>query len=105
MSEVRIDVSDKVLCDDCDRLFTAQSPETGGMLVQSKALCPTCADKWAPKLAQYDEMHLIRDYAQEGERFYDAVMRWRAGNNTVIITGSTEFVDDMEESFRKRLAP
>lgn len=103
MAKIEIDVSDKVLCDDCDKLFTADSPETGGILFQSKALCPTCAPKWEASAAKYGEEHLIRGRAAVGETFFAATMRWRAGNNTVVLTGSQDFVDDMQEAYRARL--
>ena len=103
MPQAKIDVSDRALCDDCDSLFTAASPEAGGILFQSKAICPACAPKWEKSAADYGEEHFIRDRARAGETFFDAVMRRRNGNNTVTITGDAPFVEDMRDSYAKRL--
>lgn len=103
MPQARVDMSGRVLCDDCDRLFTAESTETGGMLFESKALCPTCTPKWMDGIKKHKEERYIRDMAEPGETFFNAVMRWRGGNNDVVITGNQADVDDMAENYRKRL--
>ena len=64
MPQTKIDVSDRALCDDCDSLFTASSPDAGGILFQSKAICPACAPKWEKSAASYGEEHFIRDRAR-----------------------------------------
>ena len=102
MATATFDVSDTVLCDDCDTLFTAQSPETGGMLFGRKALCPTCAPKWEAGAIKHGEQHFIKDRARDGETFFAATMRWRDGNHQVRITGPQDFVDDTLASYQKR---
>lgn len=103
MAIVSIDMSDRVLCDDCDRLFLADSQDVGGMLFESKALCPHCAPKWELSAKKYGEEHFIRDRARDGETFFAAVMRWREGNNDVRISGDDEFVADMQADYSKRI--
>lgn len=102
MPTISIDMSDKVLCDDCDKMFTSQSPDVGGILFQRKAICPACAPKWEASAMEYAEWHFIADRAAPGETFFAAVMRWRDGNHAVTISGSREFVDDMAADYAKR---
>ena len=97
------DMGDTVLCDSCDGLFTAESPDIGGILFQSKALCPACAPEWEAGAIKYGEAdRCIRDRARPGETFHAATMRWRNGNNAVVVTGSQEFVDSMVTGYVKR---
>lgn len=104
MATISIDMRDKVLCDDCDKMFTSQSPDVGGILFQRKALCPACAPKWQASAEKYGETHLIGDRAAPGETFFAAVMRWRDGNHAVTISGSRDFIDAMASDYAKRTA-
>jgi hypothetical protein len=99
MARKTVDVSHLAICDDCDAIFTRESPDVGGLLFERKALCPTCAPKWEESAAKHGEEHYIRDRAKEGEKFFDAVMRWRGGNHSVVITGSAEFVAGMTQRY------
>lgn len=77
-----IDIGDSVVCDDCSTEFRG-SDATGGLLVQSKAICPVCAPKWLTSLAEYDEMHLLRARCPSALSFHDWVMHLRGGDNSI----------------------
>lgn len=99
MAQASIDVSEVAICDDCDVVFTSASPETGGMLFHRKALCPTCAPRWEASAEKYGETHFIADRAREGETFFDAVMRWRGGNHSVVISGPDDYVAETAQRY------
>lgn len=63
-----IDVGDKVYCDDCSGDFT-NSHSRGGLLFQSKAICPACAPKWDANAKKYGEESFIRARCPEGKAF------------------------------------
>jgi hypothetical protein len=80
------DLGGQVLCDMCNGDYS-DSASQGGILFQSKAVCPECSPKLLRNAEKYDEMHMIRDRAREGESFRDFTLRIRGGNNTVRIYG------------------
>jgi len=80
-----VDIGDIVVCDWCDKDFTG-SKDPGGVLFQSKAICPWCTPKLERELAAYDELHFIRARAEKGEPFHAFIMRMRGGINIVSIT-------------------
>lgn len=83
MKQEIIDLGDaSVECDDCSTRYAKGSPQAGGILFESKAICPVCAPKWEDRAQQYGEQRFIHDRAREGETFYDFVMRCRGGDNT-----------------------
>ncbi|MEE9223076.1 MAG: hypothetical protein V3V40_06425 [Nitrosomonadaceae bacterium] len=67
-----IDPGNNVFCDDCSGDFT-DSKESGGILFQSKAICPTCQPKWEKSAAEYGEENFIRGRCPEGMAFADWV--------------------------------
>ena len=77
-----VDIKDWVVCDDCATDYTESDAE-GGMLFQSKAICPACTPKWEAGAKRYGEERFIRARAEPGERFRDFTLRMRGGNNTV----------------------
>jgi hypothetical protein len=77
-----IDIGDSVVCDDCSTEFRG-SLATGGILVQSKAICPTCTPKWVEMLTEYDEMHLVRARCPMFKTFHAWVMELRGGDNSI----------------------
>ena len=77
-----IDVGDSVVCDLCNVEYRG-SDRQGGILVQSKAVCPECAPKYEADLREYDEMHLLRARCPAGMTFHAWVMHLRGGDNSI----------------------
>lgn len=71
-SHIKIDPGRHVLCDSCGDEFT-DSSESGGILVGSKAICPTCAPQWEADMKRFGESHLIRARCPDGKSFADWV--------------------------------
>lgn len=65
-----------VFCDGCGEDFT-DSPAKGGILFQSKALCPACAPKWERDAKRFGEDQFIRARCPEGLSFADWVRTLR----------------------------
>ena len=61
-----------VFCDDCGDDWTERT-ESGGILFQSKALCPECAPKWERNAAKYGEQRFIRGRCPQGKAYADWV--------------------------------
>lgn len=90
------DIGDKVNCDLCNADWPAGRQGDGGMLVMSKAVCPTCAPDYEKALKKYSEEHFIRDRQPAGVTFHAWVMQLRGGDNTVKVTtfnSMEEFID------------
>ncbi len=86
------DVGDSVSCDLCSTEFRGRR-DMGGILVQSKAICPFCAPRYEAQLKQYGELSLLRARCPEGMTFHAWVMWLRGGNNKVTV--STLDMDDL----------
>ena len=67
-----IDVGDSVICDSCGDDYT-DSDRCGGILFESKAICPNCSPKWISNAKTYSEMHFIKAECPEGKTFADWV--------------------------------
>lgn len=65
---INIDPGHNVVCDSCDADWT-ERPESGGIMFQSKAICPTCTPKWLERIAKYNEEHFLRGYCPESMSF------------------------------------
>jgi hypothetical protein len=78
----QIDVGDTVICDWCGADWTGR-PESGGILFQSKALCPNCAKQAEPNIRKWGETHYIRGRCPEYMSFADWVLMLRGGDNTI----------------------
>jgi hypothetical protein len=81
-----IDIGDRVNCDLCNAEYTADSPESGGILVGSYVYCPKCEERQVNLLREYNETHLIRERCPPGMRFHAWVMQLRGGDNTITLT-------------------
>lgn len=77
-----IDVGDSVCCDFCGEEYVGRS-DTGGLLFQSKAVCPRCAPKLEADAVLYGETEMIRARCPAGVSFHAWVMRLRGGDNTI----------------------
>jgi len=71
-----LDIGDKVICDYCDKDYS-DSDEEGGILFQSKAICPKCAPDTLVRIKKYKEEKFIRGYCPEGMSFKDWVLSIR----------------------------
>lgn len=89
-----IDVGRLVYCDDCGNDYT-DSDDVGGILFQSKALCPGCAPQWRKGAIKHGEEKYIRAIAEPGETFADFARRMRGGVNTICVTTLNERVDGL----------
>jgi hypothetical protein len=65
---IHLDVGNRVICDDCDVEYS-DAPDVGGLLFQSKAICPACAPKWEASAKRYGEEQYIRARCPEGKSF------------------------------------
>jgi hypothetical protein len=72
MTQEVIELGDRVVCDDCDEDFTTRK-DKGGILFQSKAICPVCAPTWEENAREYGEESFIRGRCPDGIAFADWV--------------------------------
>ncbi len=68
MQVINLDMGDTVLCDSCSKDYTA-STATGGLLFQSKAICPECMPEWEKNIAEFHEEKYVRARCPEGKAF------------------------------------
>ncbi len=73
-----------VVCDDCGKDYT-DLPDTGGVIVQSKAICQLCAVTWLKVIAKHHEEEHIKAICPEGEIFADFVRDYRVRRNHLIM--------------------
>lgn len=73
---IELDPGDHVYCDSCNEDYM-NSEEKGGILFESKAICPKCQDEWIEGARKYHELLYIRAYAKDDESFRDFVYRIR----------------------------
>ncbi len=90
MTIERIEIGDMVLCDLCNADWTNES-QTGGMLVQSKAVCPACAPRYRADLVRYDEQHLIHAACPPWQSFADWCRELRGPNAAIEIRTGDDF--------------
>lgn len=76
------DIGRTVLCDICSKDWT-DLPDCGGMVVQSKAVCPDCKHAYLRDLQKYNETHLIRAHCSVTKSFADFVREHRDGDNKI----------------------
>ena len=80
-----IDFGNNVICDSCGEDYT-ESEAQGGILFNSKAICPKCQADWEEGANRYNETKYITSRAAEGQSFRAFVLSLRNGNNTIKIT-------------------
>ena len=98
MKNYSIDIGNTVLCDFCDKDYS-DSDAIGGLLFESKAVCPECERKTRESIKNYNEEHFIRAEPKPGETFRDFVLRIRNGNNTISVSGEDEDIAWAETYF------
>lgn len=85
MSTTEYDIGNTVLCDFCDEDYSFSS-EKGGIIFQSKGVCPKCCPDFLVNVRKYGEEEFIRAKPKPDESFRDFILRIRDGNNKVTIT-------------------
>lgn len=73
---VEIMYQQKILCDICNEDFS-NNDEKGGILFQSKAVCPHCTFQIEESLFRYGEERFIRKRAKKNQSFRDFVIEIR----------------------------
>lgn len=73
---IHIDMGTRVLCDTCNKEYTAEDGIVGGLLFNRHACCPDCAPGMWDGAMRCNETHLVTN-ARDGETFYNFVMRMR----------------------------
>lgn len=83
---VGISVGRVVICDSCGTDWT-DSDKSGGILFQSKAICPDCTPAWLQSTKQHpEEAELIRGTCPEGQTFADWVRELRGPESSIKVT-------------------
>lgn len=72
----RQNIGRTVLCDMCNEDYT-DSPESGGFIFGSYAVCPKCAPRIEKDITRYREQHAIHRRTADGESFADMVRDYR----------------------------
>jgi hypothetical protein len=67
-----IDVGDRVICDACGEEWTDRV-DSGGILFQSKAICPDCSPQWEADAVKHNEEKFIRIRCPKGMSFAEWV--------------------------------
>jgi hypothetical protein len=83
---VEIPVGRIVCCDSCGKDWT-ESPQTGGFLFLSKAICPDCAPDYEKEATQYGEQAFIRARCPERVSFADWVRELRGPDAHIVSRG------------------
>lgn len=79
-----VDIGDIVVCDFCDKDWT-NLPGSGGLILQSKAVCPDCNGKVSAHLTRYGEWQYVRAACPAGVSFADFVRDYRGPNSTISV--------------------
>lgn len=77
-----VDIGPIVVCDLCDKDWT-DSPASGGLLFQSKAVCPDCAPRILKSASAHGEEEYIRGTCPPSQSFADYIRACRGGDNTI----------------------
>ena len=96
-----VDVGDTVVCDFCCEDMTTR-PDPGGVILQSKAICPACTKKYEHDI-ELDMADAVRygrraERAQPGEAFADFVRRTRGPQGGRISVHTPESVNAKRET-------
>lgn len=76
-----------VVCDSCSEDYTDRH-DVGGILVDSKAICPACTPRWLETLKRYGEESHIAARCDERSSFADWVRFLRGPDAAITITGA-----------------
>lgn len=85
-SEVKLihseDIGTQVICDFCGNDYSFKS-DPGGMIFESKAVCPDCTKRSMRNIKKYGEEKFIRAFCPPNTSFWNFVFNYRKGNNTI----------------------
>ena len=71
-----IDMSDEVLCDLCNKSYKGL-PDRGGIIFESKAICPDCTPDIMESIEEHNEQKFIRATCPDNVTFYSFVINYR----------------------------
>lgn len=80
-----IEVGALVVCDFCCLDFT-KSDERGGVIFESKAICPRCTPRLLASVERNGEERFVRATCPAGQTFADFVREYRGADSTIHIT-------------------
>ena len=100
MAEEIIDYGRIVLCDDCGTDYTNRD-DVGGLLFQSKALCPDCVPQRERQIAKYHEERFVKARCPLGLPFRVWVLQLRGGDNRVRILTGDDAIAALDRSTRR----
>lgn len=79
MKILEMDIGNRVVCDLCNTDFSSRD-DTGGLLLQSKAVCPLCSVEVKKSCLKYGEMEFIKAYCPKEMSFRDWILSYRSDN-------------------------
>ena len=79
-----IDIGEQVYCDICNKDYS-KSDVSGGIIFESKVICPDCSDGVRERAREFGEEHMIKDICPPDMSFKDFCLRARGGDNTIKI--------------------
>ena len=81
---VPVPVGIDVVCDFCNEDHTLKD-QSGGIIFESKAVCPSCVKRLMPDVEKYWEAHLIRAKCPEGVSFANFVRQYRGDDASIMV--------------------
>lgn len=79
-----VDIGDLVVCDYCSTDYT-NSTESGGLIFESKGICPKCAPRTMESIKRYKEERFVRAICPPEKSFAEFVREYRGSNNYIHI--------------------
>lgn len=80
------DLGTTVFCDFCGVDYSFRG-DVGGMIFETKAVCPECTDGCMPSIRSYKEEKYIRAICPNNLSFWAFVVNYRGDNNKIKIYG------------------
>ena len=79
-----MDIGEQVVCDSCNKDFSA-SDESGGFIFGSYGYGPCCAERMMESIIKYNEQDHIKARCPESISFKEFILKYRGGDNTIKI--------------------
>lgn len=79
-----IDIGNSVLCDLCNADYT-ESNDTGGLVVDSSAVCPMCQPEMEKNIKKHGEEDHVDARCPEGVEFRQFILQVRNGADFIAI--------------------
>jgi hypothetical protein len=101
-----ISMGDIVVCDYCGRDWRGRT-ESGGLIFQSKAICPLCAPEAEKGIRQFGEERYVRARCREGVSFWHFVLdyRQRTGSTFIRVTTGEDAMQLMRSTVEQPIPP